>query len=54
MDTIEIYSVLMTSKIEGIEVLASKLNNSILQTKKKPYDILDFRFELLLDQFFDK
>ncbi|CAH1780133.1 unnamed protein product, partial [Owenia fusiformis] len=41
--TMEIYSHLMTSKIEGMEMMAAKFNVIVTSMKKKPYDYLDQR-----------
>ena len=42
-DTIGVYSKLQVSKIEGIELLASKFLGIVNGFKKKPYDFLDQR-----------
>ena len=42
-DTINIYSRLQESKIEGIELMAAKFNGIIVTLKKKQYDFLDQR-----------
>lgn len=41
--TIDTYSVLTTSRIEGIEPMANKFQNIYSGVKKKPYDVLDHR-----------
>ena len=43
LTTIETYSVLTTSQIEGIEPMSSKFQTIFASVKKKPYDILDHR-----------
>lgn len=43
MSTIETYSVLTTSRIEGIEPMCAKFQTIFANVKKKPYDILDHR-----------
>ena len=40
---LETYTVLLSSKIEGIDALAQKFNSIYKGMKKKPYDILDHR-----------
>ncbi|KAK7469850.1 hypothetical protein BaRGS_00036128, partial [Batillaria attramentaria] len=42
-DTIEMYSHLSASKIEGMELMANKLAVIVTSMKKKPYDFLDQR-----------
>jgi dynein heavy chain len=42
-ETINIYSKLQESKIEGIDMLAAKFNGTIVVLKKKNYDFLDQR-----------
>lgn len=43
LSTIETYSVLTTSRIEGIEPMCAKFQTIFANVKKKPYDILDHR-----------
>ncbi|XP_078482966.1 dynein axonemal heavy chain 8 [Ciona intestinalis] len=43
LQTIEVFSMLSESKIEGIDSLANKFQSVVSNTKKKPYDILDHR-----------
>ncbi|XP_063956179.1 dynein axonemal heavy chain 8-like [Lytechinus pictus] len=43
LTTIETYSVLTTSRIEGIEPMCAKFQTIFANVKKKPYDILDHR-----------
>lgn len=43
MTYLEIYDVLQISKIEGIDVLASRFDNTYKSIKKKSYDALDHR-----------
>ncbi|XP_077975281.1 dynein axonemal heavy chain 8-like [Styela clava] len=43
LNTIEVFSKLGESKIEGIEGLTNKFQSIVTNTKKKPYDILDHR-----------
>ncbi|XP_030832172.1 dynein heavy chain 8, axonemal [Strongylocentrotus purpuratus] len=43
LTTIETYSVLTTSRIEGIEPMCTKFQTIFAIVKKKPYDILDHR-----------
>ncbi|XP_072165822.1 dynein axonemal heavy chain 8-like [Diadema setosum] len=43
LTTIETYSVLTTSRIEGIEPMSAKFQTIFASVKKKPYDILDHR-----------
>ncbi|XP_019624088.1 PREDICTED: dynein heavy chain 8, axonemal-like [Branchiostoma belcheri] len=43
LNTIEVFSVLSTSKIEGIENCAAKFQHIYSGIRKKPYDILDHR-----------
>uniref|UniRef100_H2YUI8 AAA+ ATPase domain-containing protein n=1 Tax=Ciona savignyi TaxID=51511 RepID=H2YUI8_CIOSA len=43
LQTIETFSMLSESKIEGIDGLANKFQSVVSNTKKKPYDILDHR-----------
>ena len=43
LGTIDTYSVLTTSRIEGMEPMANKFLNIYGGVKKKPYDVLDHR-----------
>ena len=52
MQFIETYTVLQVSKIEGIEVLASRFDNIYKSIKKKSYDALDHR-KIDFDHDFD-
>ncbi|XP_076449856.1 dynein axonemal heavy chain 5-like isoform X2 [Babylonia areolata] len=51
-DTMEMYSHLSESKIEGMELMANKFNVIVTSMKKKPYDFLDQR-KAEFDQDFD-
>lgn len=43
LDTLETYSVLSESKIEGIETISNRFQSMYSALKKKPYDPLDHR-----------
>ena len=43
LDTLETYSVLSESKIEGIEPISNRFQSMYSALKKKPYDPLDHR-----------
>ena len=43
LETIEVYSSLLHSRIEGIEQLGAKYTMTVTAIKKKPYDLLDHR-----------
>ncbi|XP_033097914.1 dynein heavy chain 5, axonemal-like [Anneissia japonica] len=54
VNTIEMFSVLTTTRIEGIDPLANKFQVIYANIKKKPYDILDHRkidFDMDYDEF---
>ena len=50
---IQLYNVLTTSRIEGIDAIGAKFNGIVQNTKKRPYDILDPR-KLDFDKDFKK
>ncbi|BFZ13509.1 hypothetical protein BsWGS_16546 [Bradybaena similaris] len=52
-DTIDKYSHLSESKIEGMELMAGKFALSVTQIRKKPYDFLDQR-KMDFDQDYDE
>ena len=43
LSSVEVYSGLQTSVIEGIEALSNKFQNLFQNIKKKQYDVLDHR-----------
>ncbi|XP_074644897.1 dynein axonemal heavy chain 5-like [Tubulanus polymorphus] len=51
-NTMEVYSHLSDSKIEGMEMMAAKFNVIVTSMKKKPYDYLDHR-KMEFDQDFE-
>lgn len=53
-NTIQVLSLLLECRIEGVEPLVSKLNHIVSAVKKKTYDILDHRkteFDSDFDEF---